>query len=165
MTDRGAGYAEDLAASVRRGMRTAAQILLDNSQEVGGYSGWGGDVSSATADERAKREGRIIVLPKPNELFVDIDNDLAFLTFWKNYNKLQNFYAIVGEPKITNSPSGEGHHHIVVTLEKPVEPTERIILQAFLGSDLTREFLGLQRIILNDPRPTLFLETDIDKPF
>jgi len=47
---------------------------------------------------------------------------------------------------------------VVVTLERNVEPMERILIQAFLGSDLKREALSWVRIVNNDPNPTLFFE-------
>jgi hypothetical protein len=118
----------------------------------------GGDISSKTAYRDASLEGLQVVLPETNQLFVDIDSDFAFLTYEKNLKAIYEWYEVEGEPIITPSRSGGERKHIIITLSEPIGVKDRLILQAFLGSDLRREFLGLQRIRQKDPNPTLFLE-------
>jgi hypothetical protein len=129
---------------------------------------WGGsysctsDFSSRTAFDQATQDNLVVVKPEPNQLFVDIDNLFGQAIYEKNIEKLAGFYTVLS---IEYHPSKSGlpnKQHITITLAQPVEPMERLILQAFLGSDLTREFLGLQRIKANDAVPTLFLERKTD---
>jgi hypothetical protein len=71
---------------------------------------------------------------------------------------LQQFYEVTG---IAENPSKSGQpdrRHITISLSEDIDDKDRLILQAFLGSDLKREYLGLQRIRSNDSTPTLFLE-------
>jgi hypothetical protein len=112
---------------------------------------------SQTAFDKAQAEGLQVVLPTPKQLFIDIDSGAAFSIFEKNLERFQEFYNI-RRKVITPSKSGGAKKHITIDLAFPVTPTERLVLQAFLGSDLMREFLGMQRINQNDPHPTLFLE-------
>jgi hypothetical protein len=118
------------------------------------------DFSSGSAYKKAEAENLKVVLPEPNQLFIDIDNDFAMAVFEKNHKTFLQWYDYEAcpDPVIAESKSGGERRHITITLDRPVEPMERLILQAFLGSDLTREFLGLQRIKAGDKNPTLFLE-------
>lgn len=119
-------------------------------------------IKSDVAFAEALQSGKVVKLPAANELFIDVDGDppdghpdwFAF-----NWSKIEEH--IPGGASFTQepSPSGEaGHYHIVVTLSRDVEPMERILLQAILGSDLQREALSWVRIVNGDPHPTLFFE-------
>jgi hypothetical protein len=123
-----------------------------------GSIGYEGDFSSQTAQDRAARENLLLVEPTRHQLQIDIDNVFAQATYNKNYESFSRFYdveLVEVAPSKSNLPHKK---HITITVSQEIEPRERLILQAFLGSDLTREFLGLQRIKANDPIPTLFLE-------
>jgi hypothetical protein len=117
-----------------------------------------GDISSESANVKAEEEHLEVVLPRPNQLFIDIDNDFAMAIFERNLPSFYRWYACVGSEVIRPSKSGGERKHITITLADDIDPKERLILQAYLGSDLKREFLGLQRIKQGDPHPTLFLE-------
>jgi hypothetical protein len=121
-------------------------------------SGMYGDFSSQSAVDRAERENLELVKPESNELQIDIDNVFGMAIYRKNMETFQNFYTVL---EVFSLPSKSGlpnKHHITITLAEKVDPTERLLLQMFLGSDLTREFLGYQRVKVGDPVPTLFLE-------
>lgn len=121
-------------------------------------SDFGGNLGSAFAFHDAEVNGHVVVLPAPDELFIDIDNDAAELLFHKHLPKVEQF---VGVRTWNFSPSKSGEperKHITVTLSKQVSPLERILLQAVLGSDLRRELLSYCRWSINDPNPTLFFE-------
>jgi hypothetical protein len=132
-----------------------------------GSIGYEGDFSSQSAQDRAARENLLLVEPTRHQLQIDIDNAFAQATYNKNYPSFSRFYDVelVEEaPSKSNLPHKK---HITITVSQEIEPEERLVLQAFLGSDLTREFLGLQRIKGGDPIPTLFLEkkpTPVDAP-
>lgn len=53
------------------------------------------------------------------------------------------------------SKSGKGHKHVVLKLEKPLHPLQRLVLQAALGSDPNREILTLQRVLRGEEEPSL----------
>ncbi len=122
------------------------------------YDYVGVEFKSESAYKKAEAEDLQVVLPTDRQLFIDIDNDFSLAVFEKNWQTFANWYTEESDPVITPSKSGGERKHITVTLAEPVTPTERLVLQAFLGSDLKREFLGLQRIKAGDKNPTLFLE-------
>lgn len=137
-------------------IRSVASFLYSFLDDGPDY--YTGDFSSQSAYDKAERDELEVVLPRDNQLFIDIDSDFALLVFEKNYEQLLRFYDSAAITSISPSKSGGEKKHITITLSEPVSPTERLVLQAFLGSDLRREFLGLQRIKAGDKNPTLFLE-------
>lgn len=114
------------------------------------------NIQSVAAFEQAEREGKEVVLPKPNQLFIDIDSEAGFALFMDQMERLRQFeFAYM---TVTPSASGFPNRHIVVDLDRDVSDIERIAFQAAMGSDPIRELLGLIRVSHGDPHPTLFLE-------
>lgn len=116
-----------------------------------------------TAEEcaaEAASRGCVVVYPKPNELFIDIDTEQQRTQFKICFNILLKIAAYTGSKCIERpSPSGKsGRYHITVTLPGPVDELERIMLQAMLGSDPLREILSYARLVAGDPRPVCFFE-------
>lgn len=110
---------------------------------------------------QAAAKGCIVVLPKPNELFVDIDSMEALATFDVAIRKLKETKGLAKTTFVTRpSPSGRAfRYHITVTLPRFVKNAEeRILLQALLGSDIVRELVSWGRVQRNAPNPTLFFE-------
>lgn len=136
-------------------IRSVASFLYSFLSDGPDY--YTGDLTSQSAYDKAERDDLKVVLPKDNQLFVDIDNDFAFAVYERNLETFMRHYELRSSI-VTSSKSGGEKRHVTITLSKPVDPTERLVLQAFLGSDLKREFLGLQRIKAGDEHPTLFLE-------
>jgi hypothetical protein len=118
-----------------------------------------GDVKNLNAGKRAKAKKCIVVAPKPNELFIDIDREEDLEQFHKNVSWFGDF---ITSHTITKSPSGKpGHYHIVVTLNRAVRDAfERIGLQAILGSDRLREALSWRNAVNGSGIPTCFFEKD-----
>lgn len=148
-------------------VRSLVNILWNEFETDPGSACYlGADFSSKTAYDQAKRENLIVILPADNQLFVDIDNDLGYARYQRHLPLLQEFYEVSG---IAENPSKSGQpdrRHITISLAEAIDPVERLLLQAFLGSDVKREFLGLQRVRDEDPAPTLFLERlPLDKKF
>lgn len=116
-------------------------------------------VSYEHAKENAATLGLEIKLPKPNELFIDIDHEKDYEVF-----KTQLALLIRQEPVtiVSNRPSKSGlpKRHIVIALFRPVESElERLVLQAALGSDRKRELLSWVRVKSGESEhPTLFFE-------
>lgn len=116
-------------------------------------------VSSSRALELADENGWRVVLPRPNQLFLDIDDDASYEDYCKQLERFQDYICGAEVESMTPSKSGKpGKHHIVLKLERDVTAGERIVFQLMLGSDRTREVLSYVRLMNNDPHPTLFFE-------
>lgn len=85
-----------------------------------------------------------IRFPQPDELFIDIDTEAAWHRFLITYECLDKF--IKCSCVITASKSGLPKRHVVVKLDKHYSITERIALQAIMGSDPMRELMSLKRV-------------------
>lgn len=118
---------------------------------------------------RAKAMGFEILIPKANELFIDIDSMDDWEWFSNNFASLSSFivtkypeWDILSAISDTESKSGEGHRHIIVTLPFDMDDWQRIAMQAVLGSDRKRELLSCGRVISGNLPATLFAEkTDV----
>lgn len=111
-------------------------------------------------EEEAQRRGCVVVRPKPNELFVDIDNQEGLNAF---HFTLEIFNRESTAPiTFSSTPSSSGepfHFHMVVTWPTPiVDPFQRLGLQAILGSDRIREALGWLRAARGDDDSSVFFE-------
>lgn len=116
--------------------------------------GWERAVKDAAA------KGCKIVLPEPNQLFVDIDSQATYEHFINvGMKHLRRIYPDAGL-RIKVSPSEEPwHYHATVTLPEPIEnDITRIALQAMLGSDPVRELLSWERLVRGLRVPVLFFE-------
>jgi len=95
-----------------------------------------------SAQEKAKLLGLVVVCPKSNQLFIDIDDASSMRRFVRCVLRLRGVSYIVRP-----SPSGlPGHYHITLAMPRTVTPLERIALQAILGSDSMRELLSWLRL-------------------
>jgi hypothetical protein len=120
----------------------------------------------ADVEAAALAKGLTVRYPEPNELFIDIDTveqyaqHLNLLTIFTNHEEIEGTIASV-------SPSGKpGRFHVVVRLKRPVvDETERVMLQALLGSDTKRELLSWRRIDdgAEDKAISVFFEKPIAK--
>jgi len=113
--------------------------------------------NSQRAINVALSEGLTVRLPEANELLIDIDNEHSFMLYQKQMDILEKYVGTNGS-KVTESRHGLPGRHIVVTLDHDITETERLLLQACLGSDRVRELLGYVQMKNGDAHPTLFLE-------
>lgn len=115
------------------------------------------DIKNLDADKRAEARGCVVIEPKPNELFIDIDRASDLECFWRNLGWLED---LVTGYIMSPSTSGQSDkYHIVVTLKRDVRDAyERIGLQAILGSDRLREVLSWRNAVHGSGRPTCFFE-------
>jgi hypothetical protein len=128
--------------------------LVPDPDEERKYDFW--TIKSEHAFDDAKKAGNIVVLPEDNQLLIDIDTPEAEAVYNKNLPKFQMHVAeVINEERKT---SRNGNTHIYVTLDRNIDPSERILFQLFLGSDQTRELLSHVRVLNEDPNPTLFIE-------
>lgn len=82
----------------------------------------------------------------PTTLLLDLDLDKdpqAEKTYKENLLMLQEFVAVI---ELQRWRSKSGNLHVVVQLPYPLPITERLLLQAVLGSDLKRELLGYLKL-------------------
>lgn len=119
--------------------------------------------SSQTAEAKAEATGMKIIYPESNQLQIDIDTPHAMSIFRTMEPLINKFYKII-YTEVKNSKSGYPKQHVTVTMENPVTNFERIAIQACVGSDRVREFLGVVQERNNDPHPTLFLEKTREIP-
>lgn len=134
------------------------KVVLDTTDFLARTTYEGTDVENEVAIAQAWINNLVVVYPKPNQLFLDIDDDEALAKFDKVSSLLAAKYGGGYHHTITPSRSGGTHRHVTITLEKDVTPMERITLQAILGSDPLRELLSLDRLKAGCPNPTLFFE-------
>jgi hypothetical protein len=107
---------------------------------------------------QAAEKGCVIVEPGARELFLDIDCEEDLDLFRRNVLRVQEDAAVL-RYEVRSSPSGRGgRYHVVVTLGRDVDPVERVLLQALLGSDRVREALSWIRARRGFEMPTIFFE-------
>ncbi len=104
---------------------------------------------------KAAKTDRKVVLPEPNQLFIDIDSD-EDLEFYECQMLILDRFVESTET-ITASAS-PGHYHVVVTLSRDPSPWERVAMQAALGSDRKRELLAIINRTGDLPGPNCFFE-------
>lgn len=119
-------------------------------------------LSRATRDAAitaATAKGCIVIEPKDNELFIDIDDEPSATHCIAGINRIKSRIKDL-DYRQAPSPSGEpGRFHIVVTVpDRTFTQVERIAWQAALGSDRMRELNSLIDILDGDPLPTIFFE-------
>jgi hypothetical protein len=103
----------------------------------------------------AREKGLDIVWPGPCELFLDLDDDEAFVLFKKQVEILGQF----DKGTWTEARSVNGGRHVVVTLDRPLtSETERVMLEAVLGSDRKRSLLGLKQLRRGRERTSCFFK-------
>lgn len=117
----------------------------------------GTDVENAVAIAQAWINNLIVVYPKPNELFVDLDTKDSCNRFYEIASLLRAQRNEFTE-RWCISKSGGDHKHLYITLDKEVTAMERILLQLACGSDPKRELLSLDRLKAGNPNPTIFFE-------
>jgi hypothetical protein len=114
--------------------------------------------SSLTAYEKAEQNGQVVVVPRNNELFVDLDTEESITLFKERIKEISRYVGI----KYSLLPSKSGNKHGYVELDRNINSDyERLFLQLLLGSDPIRELLSWGRVVNNDPTPTLFFENSI----
>lgn len=134
------------------------QVYLKNTQDDEQKYDFS-TIKSELAYKYAAQHNLDVILPQPNELFLDLDSAAHWAAYAFNLPKFALHIAGQLNEKVTASKSGdENRRHVVLTLDKDVTPLERIMFQLMLGSDSKRELLSYIRFINDDPNPTLFYE-------
>lgn len=122
-----------------------------------------GDV---TVEEAARCHNLRVVVPMDNELQIDLDTEEAYLNH-RSMMEVLDGRGVIYEYNEAPSKSGLPNRHITIKLlsgpggrdiQLPLEPYQRIALQAALGSDPVRELLSCMRVFRGVTPPTAFLE-------
>ena len=114
---------------------------------------------------KAARRGCQVDLPDDYTIQLDLDGPEPYSKF---INYLDHYHKLTGVPKILSHiwyTSAGGNVHVVARLSRFVMPRERMLIQALLGSDLTRERFNYSRLCTNVPNPiALFRPVRVKKP-
>ena len=109
--------------------------------------------------KKAARLGKVVVLPKPDELFIDIDNegDACVLQSLLRVARTAGLDIFVDRRIPSATP---GHEHVYLRCGESLQltPTLRIALQAALGSDRKREVLALAAVVRGIEPHSVFFE-------
>jgi hypothetical protein len=97
--------------------------------------------SDAEVQRKAAAKGCFVQYADDHTLQLDIDNSEDFEFFLKQVKILREHVDYLPEEFSMLLSSG-GNRHIIIKLKRPIEARERILLQACLGSDRTRELLS-----------------------
>lgn len=111
---------------------------------------------------RMLEEGKKVVFPAANELFIDIDSADQLAAFQHLFGILKNQACELqwGADIVYDKPSSSGvpNRHIIISMDHDMTDLERIAWQAALGSDPVRELLSLIRHLRGSTNPTMFVE-------
>jgi len=111
------------------------------------------------AVEAATMKGLVLKFPAADELFVDIDSNEDFEVFEKHVARLGAFVPVSSIEITPSNSAGERRHAVVKLGRDVVSDSERVLLQAVLGSDRMRELLSWARIQSGlREHPTVFFE-------
>jgi len=101
---------------------------------------------------------RIVVPAKSNQLQIDLDGWEALMRHSHSYFLLQREGLTKGWTPVLKRSETNGNYHLTITLPKPLPVERRILLQALLGSDLSREVYNYIRSERKAPMPIVFFE-------
>jgi hypothetical protein len=111
--------------------------------------------NSEDAIQWAAENNLDIILPDNNQLLVDLDDYASQQAYERTIPLIAETYGL---KDVTETVSRSGNLHRIVTLNTNISATERIALQAILGSDRRREAHSLRRLRQGEQNPTLFFE-------
>mgnify|MGYP000856016816 CR=1 FL=1 len=104
----------------------------------------------------AGKSNLMAVLPKRNELQIDLDSEQAYQQFLRAFSVMSR-YRKMEIVSLQFSKSGAPNRHVYIKTGR-VSDSSRVALQSMLGSDVVRENLSMQRIKCNHKNPTVFFE-------
>ena len=101
-------------------------------------------VTKDQLEKIAEEKNCTLLVPKPNELFIDIDSLDALDEYRKRLQVLRDNDI---DHNVRMLTSKSGNKHIIITLPFEVSDELRVAFQAALGSDPKRELLACLRIL------------------
>lgn len=128
---------------------------LTQEEPVTTGSVMGEDRDTYVAEMMAK--GFSIMVPKANELFIDLDTEGQYDRFQVMWTSFSNrFLGAIAD--VRPSASGYPKRHVYVTLPFEVTEVERIAWQSILCSDPYRELCSMVRVMTGSLPATIFKE-------
>jgi len=114
-------------------------------------------LSDEFARQRADEKNCTIEYSDDYTLQLDIDSETAYDTFHEQLHLLEDLdlLGIAPGSLFEERRSRNGNRHITIKLRDPLPITERILLQACLGSDLKRELLAYAGVLKGQNNPVL----------
>ena len=115
------------------------------------------NASFEAGEADAIAQGLTVLTAQPNQLFIDLDSDDAWLVFQQRFAFCQR-HEENGSPALHVSAqwwsrSGRPHRHIVLESRCTWTVEQQIMWQALLGSDPIKEYLTLLRYYAGIMRP------------
>lgn len=119
-----------------------------------------------SAEKVATGRGLVVVLPEPNQLQIDLDDQAAYDVFCDRLDQFDICNGVAGvQIVVKESASGFPHRYVVLTFGlrgfsgfREFSEPERIALQFALGSDPVRERLNVMRLWFGVDNPTRLFE-------
>jgi hypothetical protein len=108
--------------------------------------------------EEADTNGWEVVLPRPTEVQIDIDNRDQYNLFDERYKNMSAYFCMKVVRDTPSKSGGRFKRHITVDMGMELSDAQRCAIQAVLGSDPIRELIGVMRMLLGMEHPTLFYE-------
>ena len=109
--------------------------------------------------EKIKAAGGTIILPKPNQILLDIDREHSYNALGRRIdglNKRTNLNAKIA--RCVLSHSGWPHAHVTIEVNRDIDDMTRVALSVILGSDPFRGMHDLRRTLNGESDPSLFVE-------
>lgn len=126
-------------------------------EEVPEYSGFVlNDIAQGRA--HAKEKGLQVVLPRADELQIDLDSEDAVTQFDERFKLVNKQFKLEEISRAASKSGGEKKHVTLRVLETPLTDLLRIALQSILGSDYKRELFSLRNCVSGKNCPTIFFE-------
>lgn len=97
-----------------------------------------------------------VILPKPNQFFIDIDDEKQRETVEYRLQELSKEYELTYTTSI--SKSGLPHQHIIVSFDREFTQIERLLWQAALGDDPKRVLVSFCHMLNGEENVTRFFE-------
>jgi hypothetical protein len=130
-------------------------------------SGDNANIPQGVLWERAFIENQVplkVVFCDYNQIQLDLDTKVKPNVGAIREHKIWKCFKL-GVKTITTTVSKSGNHHVTITCDREVAPLERTIIACALGSDVTREWLSLDRHLhRGDPCPWVLFETTAVRP-
>jgi hypothetical protein len=101
---------------------------------------------------------RLAIPAKPNELQIDLDNAESIRRHGHYYVMLEREGLTHGWVATYTASKTLNHLHCSIELPKPLPVETRVLLQALLGSHITRELYNYVRVTRKAPMPIIFFK-------
>lgn len=107
------------------------------------------------AERQAKERGCTVEYASPKTLQLDIDSEESREIYEDQLERLRLMFTVL---EVRERASRSGNMHVIITLKERLSVPERIMLQACMGSDRTREILSYARYQNGDNEPILLFK-------